>query len=168
VEPDTGKLVAVWQSCERPVEHLREVLGLVRPAARSAEHEVLDDHFGIRARLRYRRRDRQRIVGDPDARKLLARRAQPDHHPAATMKVDTDVLSIHRGLLLFVRGLVVRTPSLERLGPSRGAEAPLLHRIRSVSTRDRSVRLNVSDAEDRRERLGDDAVAVVVGVNVGA
>jgi hypothetical protein len=50
------------------------------------------------------------------------------------MKIDTDILSFHRGLLLFVRGLVVRTPSLERLALSRGAEAPLLHRIRSGAT----------------------------------
>jgi hypothetical protein len=41
-----------------------------------------------------------------------------------------DVLSIHRGLLLFVRGWLCETPSLDRLGSSRGAEAPLLHRIR--------------------------------------
>jgi hypothetical protein len=38
-----------------------------------------------------------------------------DHRPAA-MKVDTDGLSIHRGLLLFVRGLVVRNPES---GPTR-------------------------------------------------
>jgi hypothetical protein len=47
------------------------------------------------------------------------------------MKVDPDILSIDRGLLLFVRGLVVRTPSLDRRS-SRGAEAPLLHRISYV------------------------------------
>jgi Sigma-70 region 2 len=55
------------------------------------------------------------------------------------MKGDTDVLSIYRGLLLVVRGSVERTPSLDRLGSSRGAEAPLLHRIRSVLTRSRAT-----------------------------
>jgi hypothetical protein len=46
-------------------------------------------------------------------------------------KVDTDVLSIHRGLLLFVRGLVVRNPES---GPTRfltrsGGPAPSSHQI---------------------------------------
>src|ERR671910_3205960 len=65
---------------------------------------------------------------------LLARRAHPHDHRPATMKADTDILSIHRGLLLFVRGWLCEAPSLDRLGSSRGAEAPLLHRIRSVSS----------------------------------
>jgi hypothetical protein len=58
----------------------------------------LDDHLRIRACLRHRRRDGDRVIGDPDARELLARRAQPNDHRPATMKVDPDVLSIHRGL----------------------------------------------------------------------
>src|SRR5918995_5716842 len=78
-----------------------------------------------------RRRDGQRIIGNPSGRELLARRAHPHDHRPATMKVDTDILSIHRGLLLFVRGWLCEAPSLDRLGSSRGAEAPLLHRIRS-------------------------------------
>jgi hypothetical protein len=35
----------------------------------------LDHHLGIRARLCPRRRDGQRIIGDPSGRELLARRA---------------------------------------------------------------------------------------------
>jgi hypothetical protein len=35
----------------------------------------LDHHLGIRARLCHRRRDGQRIIGDPSGRELLARRA---------------------------------------------------------------------------------------------
>jgi hypothetical protein len=47
------------------------------------------------------------------------------------VKVDTDVLSIHRGLLLFVRGSVVRTPSLDRLGflTGSGGPAPSSHQF---------------------------------------
>jgi hypothetical protein len=59
------------------------------------------------------------------------RRAHPDDHRPATMKVDTDILSIHRGLLLFVRGLVVRNPES---GPTRiltrsGGPAPSSHQF---------------------------------------
>src|ERR687898_1392718 len=64
---------------------------------------------------------------------FFARRAHPHDHRPATMKVDTDILSIHRGLLLFVRGWLCEAPSLDRLGSSRGAQAPLLHRISSVA-----------------------------------
>src|SRR5918994_1298532 len=67
---------------------------------------------------------------------FFARRAHPHDHRPATMKVDTDILSIHRGLLLFVRGWLCEAPSLDRLGSSRGAEAPLLHRISSGAASD--------------------------------
>ena len=48
------------------------------------------------------------------------------------MKVDPDILSIHRGLLLFARGLVVEAPSLQQeLGTftGSGGPAPSSHQI---------------------------------------
>jgi hypothetical protein len=48
--------------------------------------------------------------------------------PAVMVQVDADVFSLHLGLPC--RETDVRSPvSIKRLEPSRGAEAPLLHRI---------------------------------------
>jgi hypothetical protein len=55
--------------------------------------------------------------------------------PSDGGEIDPDVLSIHRGLLLFLQRVGVRNPGLDRLGSSRGAEAPLLHRISLGATR---------------------------------
>jgi hypothetical protein len=58
----------------------------------------LDHHFGLRTRLRHRRRDRQRFIRDAHRTQLLARAVLADDHRTSTMKVDPDILSIHRGL----------------------------------------------------------------------
>src|SRR6266511_2350076 len=75
----------------------------------------VDHHLRLRARLGDRRRDHHRIVRHPDTRELLARRVHPHDHRPTAMKVDPDILSIHRASSSS-RGLVVRTPSLDRLG----------------------------------------------------
>src|SRR5215207_10660988 len=53
------------------------------------------------------------------------------------MKVDTDVLAIHRGLLLFVRGLVVRSPESgsTRFLTGSGGPSPSSHQIWRVRRR---------------------------------
>jgi site-specific recombinase XerD len=62
-------------------------------------------------------------------------RAHAHHHRAATMKVDTDILSIHRGLLLFVRGWVVKNPESgsTRFLTGSGGPAPSSHQICATS-----------------------------------
>src|SRR5213076_295559 len=61
----------------------------------------------------------------------LATRVTASRSPAA-VEVDPDVLSFHRGLPSSVEDWLVRSPSVLDTRPSRGAEAPLLHRISSV------------------------------------
>jgi hypothetical protein len=65
--------------------------------------------------------------------------------------VDTDVLSIHRGLLLFVKRVCCEKPRVsDRLGSSRGAEAPLLHRISLGATRRLTLALGKTVGLGRR------------------
>ncbi len=58
----------------------------------------LDHHLGIRTRLAHRLEQRQRVVRDPNAVELLAIGVHRVDHRTATMQVDTDVRSLHRGL----------------------------------------------------------------------
>src|SRR5438309_11544652 len=54
------------------------------------------------------------VVVDADAAQLLARRVHPIDHRAAPVKVDADVLSVHRGLPSW--GVALRGPSVHRPG----------------------------------------------------
>ena len=63
----------------------------------------LDHHLGVGARSRDRGGNGERIVADALGRELVAVCIESHDHRPATMEVDTDVLSIHRGLLLFER-----------------------------------------------------------------
>jgi hypothetical protein len=135
----------------------------------------LDHHLGVRARLRHRRRDRQRVVCHPRRRQPLAAGAHAHDHRATTVKVDPDVLSTHRGLLLYVRGWLrearVRNesdphgeqrprsfiasdlaPMVLRLGPSalRSVRAP--HRDDASSARPRDSRRYTRDTTTREGR----------------
>src|SRR5438093_13549274 len=93
----------------------------------------LDDHRRRIARLGDHRRELKRGVVHTVNRESLTRTPEPHDHRTSTVKIDPDILSIHRGLLLFTRVKVwkprVSTTSSE---PSRGAEAPLLPRLTSV------------------------------------
>jgi hypothetical protein len=58
----------------------------------------LDHHLGIRTRLAHHLEQRHRVVGDSHAVELLAVAVHRVDHRAATVQVDTDVRSLHRGL----------------------------------------------------------------------
>ena len=71
-----------------------------------------------------------RVVGDPHRLQPLAGLGHPHQHRPAPMQIHPDdlpsrVCFAHRGLL---ESMDVSTPSMSR--ESRGAEAPLLHRIK--------------------------------------
>src|SRR5439155_12741569 len=84
-----------------------------------------DHHRRRRARLAHHRRKRKRIIVHAMHREPLTRTREPHDHRASTMEVDPDILSIHRGLLLFARnGLWKPRVSYASSEPSRGAEAP--------------------------------------------
>src|SRR5437763_10518766 len=72
------------------------------------------------------------VVGHTRHREPIAGGVQAHDHRPAAVEVDPDVLSFHRGLPSSVEDWFVRSPSVLDTRPSRGAEAPLLHRIRSV------------------------------------
>jgi hypothetical protein len=57
-------------------------------------------HLRARTSLGYRRRQRHWVVVDPHHRQALAPSIHPYHHRPATVEVDPDVLSFHRGLVL--------------------------------------------------------------------
>jgi hypothetical protein len=76
---------------------------------------------------------------------MVGRRAYANDHRPATMKVDTDVLSIHRSLLLFVRGLVVRSPESGSTRFLTGSGGPAPSSIRS----DRSIRCSINGPKER-------------------
>jgi hypothetical protein len=87
-----------WRKGQDTINALVERGHLQQVAADTATAEMLVATSERRARLRHRRRDDHGVVGDPDARELLARRTQPHDDRPAAMKVDPDILSIHRGL----------------------------------------------------------------------
>jgi hypothetical protein len=59
---------------------------------------------GARTSLTDRGGDRHRVVVDPHHRQALTGSTEAYHLPPATVEVDPDVLSFHRGLLLFETG----------------------------------------------------------------
>src|SRR5262249_47267388 len=96
------------------------------PAVRRLEH-----HLRLRAGVRDNGRDRQRIIRHTNRRKLLARRVLANDHGTSTMKVDPDILSIHRGLpsseedMLLVKPRVSTDSDLTR----SGGPAPSSHQL---------------------------------------
>jgi hypothetical protein len=74
-----------------------------------------------------------------------------NNHRTSTMKIDPDILSIHRGLLLFTRAWCGSPDFRSRNSePSRGAEAPLLHRISSGAS---GARGDCASSSVRTDRL---------------
>jgi hypothetical protein len=115
-----------------------------------------DDDLGVRARLRHRRRDGHRLIGDPSGREPLARRANPhDHGPAATT-VDTDVCrsigasssssevgceNPESGSTRFLTGSGGPAPSSHQFGaPTTGRSNPSSRALASTSQMQRRVR----------------------------
>ena len=94
------------------------------PAIRRFDH-----HLRALARRADDLEQPQRIVVDPFAEQLVALRVHRVDHRPATMQIDPDVTSIHRGLPSSTRNWFVVKPRVSTTRTSRGAEAPLLHRI---------------------------------------
>src|SRR5439155_22700113 len=85
-----------------------------------------------RAGLRHHRPKFKGIIRDPMHTKTLTAAIEPHDHRPSTMKVDTDILSIHRGLLL-LRGCVACGSPESRTGlgtfTRSGGPAPSSHQF---------------------------------------
>ena len=101
---------------------LQQVGGPV-PAVGGLEHDL-----GVGAGLGEFQRQRHRVVVDPHGLQHLALAGHAHDDQAAAVQVDPDVLFSH-GASLTVAG--VNGPSVQHSVSSRGAEAPLLHGIKS-------------------------------------
>src|SRR5204863_9259988 len=90
----------------------------------------------------HHRRGLERTIHDAMHTEPLTVTRPAHDHRTSTMKVDPDILSIHRGLPSSEEDTVVRSPEspTRARNLSRGAEAPPLHRIsygvRTASSRD--------------------------------
>ena len=99
-----------------------------------------EDHFGLGSGGRHGLGELEGLAQDLLDAEDLAVFGHPVDGGAATVQVDSDVLSFHRGLLLLSRVLFVEARVwFTMLGSSRGAEAPPLHRISSAAVMDRQA-----------------------------
>jgi hypothetical protein len=73
----------------------------------------------------------QRLSRDPLTEQPFTRTVHRVDDGPATMQIDPDVTSIHRGPPFLRRGTGRVKPRVSTTRTSRGAEAPLLHGIRS-------------------------------------
>src|SRR5437016_6182613 len=87
----------------------------------------LENHLGLFAGGAHCRREVDRVVVDATHRQHLTRLVLVHDHRTATMQIDLDVLSRHRGLLC--RGFACEKPRVSTTRVPTGAEAPLRHRI---------------------------------------
>jgi hypothetical protein len=88
-----------------PGTHLLEDIRRPVPAERRLQHDLR-----LRTGRRHRLRQGHRAVLDPNLGQDLTSRVLPHNHRPAPVKINPDVLSFHRGLLLASRGCCFRRP----------------------------------------------------------
>src|SRR4029077_17020647 len=107
-----------------------------------------DHHLRAAAGRAHHLEQPQRVVVDPLTEQLLALGIHRVDHRTATMQSNPDVTSTHRGLPSSTEESLCGESRVSRLGTSRGAEAPLLHRISYVACDDAHLSIDAAVKSD--------------------